>query len=200
MKILCQLRIFFKNIKKIYKRKIFEANATIGNNFECAAEAGCTNYSGNKSHIKIGNNCSLHAILSVDETGEIEIGDYTTIRSDTRVYAAESIRIGHHVIISDHVWICDNNNHPTSCDERIALCESGFESELWAWKYSDKSKIVIEDNVWIGRASTILKGVTIGKGSIVATRAVVTKDVPPYSIVAGNPARVVKNLLDENGV
>ena len=54
--------------------------------------------------------------------------------------------------------------------------------------------MVIEDNVWIGQYSTVLKGVTIGRGSIVATKAVVTKDVPPYSIVAGNPAKVVKYI------
>jgi acetyltransferase-like isoleucine patch superfamily enzyme len=54
--------------------------------------------------------------------------------------------------------------------------------------------IVFEGDNWVGANSTILKGVTIGKGAIVATRAVVTKDVPPYTIVAGNPAKVVKQI------
>jgi acetyltransferase-like isoleucine patch superfamily enzyme len=53
---------------------------------------------------------------------------------------------------------------------------------------------MIEDKVWIGMDALILKGVTIGEGSVVAARSVVTKDVPPYSLVAGNPARVVKSL------
>ena len=54
--------------------------------------------------------------------------------------------------------------------------------------------IVIEDNVWIGKRAAILKGVHIGKGSIIGLGAIVTKDVPPYCIVAGNPARIVKTL------
>ena len=54
--------------------------------------------------------------------------------------------------------------------------------------------IVIEDNVWIGEYSAVLKGVTIGEGAIVASHSGVTKDVPSYSIVAGNPAQVVKKL------
>ena len=58
---------------------------------------------------------------------------------------------------------------------------------------------MIEDNVWIGERSTILKGVHIGKGSIVASNSVVVKDVPPYSIVAGNPAKIVKMLEINNG-
>ena len=58
-------------------------------------------------------------------------------------------------------------------------------------------RIVIEDDVWIGAQALILKGVTIGKGAIVAAGAVVTKDIPPYSIVAGNPARIVRSRLTE---
>ena len=52
----------------------------------------------------------------------------------------------------------------------------------------------IEDGAWIGEGSTILKGVRVGYGAVVAAQAVVTKDVPPYTVVAGNPAKVVKQL------
>ena len=74
---------------------------------------------------------------------------------------------------------------------------NGFSNDNWSWKHAESAPVVIEDNVWIGQYSTILKGVTIGKGAIVATRAVVTKDVPPYTIVAGNPAKVVKKIQYE---
>jgi acetyltransferase-like isoleucine patch superfamily enzyme len=56
-----------------------------------------------------------------------------------------------------------------------------------------KEKVVIEDDCWIASNSILLAGVTIGKGSIVAAGSVVTQDVPPYSVVAGVPARVIKN-------
>lgn len=106
----------------------------------------------------------------------------------------DSIIIGSHVIISNHVSIYDNNNHPTDPEIRKQMCESGFYSEMWDWVHSEHKPVVIEDNVWIGEYATILKGVTVGKGSIVASHSVVTKDVEPYTIVAGNPARKVKVL------
>lgn len=195
-KIFYSFRNLLLYIKSKYKLRIFHSNAIVGKNFQCHPNAACTNYSGDKTHVMIGDNCSIDAILSVDETGIISVGDYTTIRNDTRIYSSVSITIGNYVIISNHVHIYDNNNHPTDSQKRIELCKSGFESELWAWKYSDKAPVKIGNNVWIGEYSVILKGVVIGDGAIVATRAVVTKDVPPYTIVAGNPARVVKQLRE----
>ena len=63
----------------------------------------------------------------------------------------------------------------------------------------DIQSIWIEDGAWIGDNATILKGVRVGQGSVVATHAVVTKDVPSYTVVAGNPARVVKKLNASKG-
>ena len=63
-----------------------------------------------------------------------------------------------------------------------------------AYSVSARARLMIQDNVWIGRDSRIMKGVTVGKGSIVALGSIVTKDVSPYTIVAGNPAKVVKQL------
>ena len=54
--------------------------------------------------------------------------------------------------------------------------------------------IVVEDNVWVGGSAILLPGVTVGKGAVVAAGAVVTKDVPPFSVVAGNPAKVIKMI------
>nr|WP_243425786.1 DapH/DapD/GlmU-related protein [Faecalicatena contorta] len=72
-------------------------------------------------------------------------------------------------------------------------------SNLWTWEHAQSNPVIIEDNVWIGRDAVIMKGVTVGQGSIVALRAVVVDDVPPYSIVAGNPAKVVKRLNPNEG-
>ena len=63
--------------------------------------------------------------------------------------------------------------------------------------YTDIHPIVIEDDVWIGRRAIIMGGVTIGKGAVIGAGSVVTKDVPPYCVAAGNPAIVRKKLLDE---
>lgn len=89
----------------------------------------------------------------------------------------------------------DNNNHPTSMKLRNDMSESqNFFGPLWKWDRSVSCPVVIEDNVWIGKRAIILKGVTIGKGAIVAIGSVVTKDVRPGTVVGGNPAKELKIL------
>nr|WP_262897922.1 hypothetical protein [Carboxylicivirga linearis] len=66
------------------------------------------------------------------------------------------------------------------------------------WSHVKSAPITIQDKVWIGLGVTILKGVTIGEGAVIGAKSVVTKDVPAWTVVAGNPARVVKQLTPEN--
>ena len=131
--------------------------------------------------------------------GEIHIGNNTYIGPGSIIQSKEQVRIGNSVIIANNVLIVDNNNHPVDPVMRLQMsaCNDFLHDELWGWKYADSKPIIIEDNVWIGRDSRIMKGVRIGKGSIVALGAIVVKDVPPYTIVAGNPAKVVKQLRIE---
>lgn len=154
---------------------------------------------GKGGKLTIGDNSEIHGIISVKPGAEVTIGHHTTTRGAS-IGAAEKITIGNYVIISNTVTIYDNNNHPTSEKKRQAMSESGFYSPLWDWTESAHAPVVIEDNVWIGQGAVILKGVTIGKGSIVAMNSVVTKSVPPHSIVAGNPARVVKTIDESERV
>ena len=185
-----KVRLFPHKLKTRYKLRRFHKFATIGKNFQTGPAANIFAHNGS---IKIGNNSEVLGLLIV-KGGVISIGDYTTIRGNSFVGSATKISIGNHVIISNNVHIYDNNNHPTDPQKRVELCESGFYSGKWGWEYSDKAPVVIEDNVWIGERSTILKGVTIGKGSIIGCDSVVTRSIPPYSIAAGNPSRIVKTL------
>lgn len=129
--------------------------------------------------------------------GRINIGNNTVIFHFTKIGSVSNIFIGDCVVISNHVHIYENNNHPTDPATRRRMCLSGFYGDPWRWEHSASAPIVIEDNVWIGEYSAILKGVKIGKGSVVGCHSVVTKDVPPYTVVAGNPARIVKELPHE---
>lgn len=147
-----------------------------------------------KYSISFGNNCVLFGNYHTQDNGIIEIGDNVTVRYNTRIGAVNHIKIGNNVIISNNVTIYDNNNHPTSVSERINICNNFFDDDVWKWKHSRSAPVVIEDNVWIGESATILKGVHIGKGAIVAMGAIVTKNVPDFAIVAGNPAKIVKYL------
>ena len=174
--------------------KTFKKNATLGKNIKFGCTGRCTNLSGDPQRISIGEDSFVMGSLYVSKNGKITISDHFYLGNNSFIGSETDIRIGRCVIISNDVRIYDNNNHPTSPESREKMSLNGFSNDNWAWHHAESAPVVIEDNVWIGQYSTILKGVTIGKGSIVATRAVVTKDVPPYTIVAGNPAKVVKNI------
>lgn len=180
--------------KAYMARKSFSGNCVVGHNFACTKHARCHNNTGEKDRIRIGDDCEINGSLRVQEKGRIIIGNNTTIRMHTRVFAVNRIDIGNCVIISNNVTIYDNNNHPIEPERRLDMSRSGFYSDLWEAKHSLNEPIKIEDNVWIGERAVILKGVTIGKGSIVAMGAIVTKNVPEFCVVAGNPAKVVKVL------
>lgn len=188
------MRKIINAIKKHRALKQFKNNSIIGSNFICRENAMCSNESHVRENIRIGNNVSILGKILSEHVGKIVIGDYTTIRGETRIVATESITIGRYVIISNHVVIMDNNSHPIGIDERKRMSLEGPETELWRSKYSDHSPVIIDDSVWIGERAVILKGVHIGMGSIIACDSVVTKDVPPKCIVAGNPAKVVKEM------
>ena len=183
-------------IKRRLKSKLFHKQCDLGENVTFSETSNC--FLDKDARIIIGSHCDICCVLAAKSSSSIIIGHHTTIRGETLIGAVESIRIGNYVIISNNVRIYDNNNHPVSPKIRLKMCESGnFYSDEWNWSHSASSPVIIEDNVWIGERSTILKGVTIGMGSIVSSNSVVTKNVPPYTIVAGNPAVVVKSLYDD---
>ncbi len=117
------------------------------------------------------------ARITVERGAEIRTGDNFGLNYGVEIYAAKSITMGDNTMIGDMATIYDTDFH--SIDE-------GSEPRVAA--------VTIGDNVWLGRAAMVLPGVTIGDHSIIAAGAVVTKDVPPRSVVAGNPARVVREI------
>lgn len=191
--------MFVTKVKKMFKKrravKQFGENSIAAKGTVFFAGASCRN-SGASENVTIDENCTIGGSFIVLFGGKVSVGKNTYIGPGTSIQAKESITIGRDVIIANNVVLVDNNNHPVSPLERkkMSACSDHINDELWSWKYAESKPIIIEDNVWIGRDTRILKGVTIGKGSIVALGAIVTHDVPPYSVVAGNPARVVKTF------
>lgn len=124
--------------------------------------------------------------------GAIDIGRHCFIGENTNIWSASAIKIGDRVLISHDVNIHDTNSHSISADRRhqhfLEIFGAGHPKEL---PDVPTKPITIGDDAWIGFGATILKGVTIGQGAVVGARTLVTKDVPPYSIVVGNPARIV---------
>jgi acetyltransferase-like isoleucine patch superfamily enzyme len=133
-------------------------------------------------------------LLIYKHGGEILIGEHCFIGENTKIWSAKRIIIGNRVLIAHNVNIHDSNDHPVDANLR----HQHFKDILFKGHVNaidlDEKEINIEDDVWIGFNATILKGLNIGRGAIVGACSVVTKDVPPYSIVVGNPAKVVKYL------
>lgn len=136
-------------------------------------------------NVTIGGNATFIVSYKTNPDPTISIGNDVTIGYATFFSCADSIRIGNKVLIASGCSIYDNNNHPVDPAARAKNEPVGPK---------DIAPVVIEDGSWIGARSTILKGVTVGRGAVVATGSVVTKDVPAMTVVAGNPARVVKQI------
>jgi acetyltransferase-like isoleucine patch superfamily enzyme len=112
--------------------------------------------------------------------GDVIIGDYTRIGLHNTIIGP--VTIGSHVNLAQGITITALNHNFSDAEKRID--EQGVNT----------TPVVIEDDIWIGANAVILPGVTIGQHSVVAAGAIVTKDVPPHSLVAGVPAKVIKQI------
>jgi len=129
---------------------------------------------------KIGKKCNILPPFKCDYGFRIEVGENFFANYNFIVLDGNYVRIG------DNVWIAPNvgiyaAGHPLDVEDRIGGEEYAF-------------PVTIGDNVWIGGGVTIVGGVTIGKNAVVAAGSVVIRDVPPGTLVAGNPARVIRRL------
>jgi acetyltransferase-like isoleucine patch superfamily enzyme len=131
--------------------------------------------------VAVGNNSGVYdgTFFDVSDTAQIDIGDYCTIVG--AIFATRGrITIGNYVFISHEVVLADNP---------FAYPRQDFLSEPLG-----ESTIVIEDDVWIGAQAIVTGGVRIGQGSIIGAAALVDRDVPPNSIFAGNPGRIIGEI------
>ncbi len=146
--------------------------------------------------VRIANNVTLwRASLSVEENGTIEIGDDCYL-AGASFACANRITLGKRVLISGGVTIVDSDFHPIAPMARmadtIAVSPRGDRKHRPS---VEAGFVVIEDDVWIGYNATVLKGVRIGSGAVIAPGSVVTRDVAPGAHVAGNPARAVTKAV-----
>lgn len=146
----------------------------------------------------VGKECVINGEL-VATSGSIRIGDYVVINQNTRIFSAEQITIEDNVMISWGCNIVDSNMHSLHSADRLndtRTARDAIRTNTIGQNVDDSRiasrPVVIREGAWIGFNAIILKGVTIGKGAVVGAGSVVTKDVPDFAVVAGNPAKVIK--------
>jgi len=153
------------------------------------------NNQSSKESITIGAYSHIKGeLLTFGHGGKIRIGNYCYIGEQSNIWSALSIDIGDRVLIAHNVNIFDNLTHPINPKARHEqykrIITSGHPEQIDLSEHA----VVLSNDVWIGCMSLVLKGVMIGEGAIVGAGSVVTKDVPPYTIVTGNPARIVREI------
>jgi acetyltransferase-like isoleucine patch superfamily enzyme len=170
--------------------------AVVGDNTRFKPASRIFNIGQNQQKIRIGSDCVICGqIQTFAHAGEVEIGDWVFVGQDTRIWSAESITIGSRVLISHQVNIIDTTSHSLDAKLRFAQTQAIFTAgHPKADPGLNSSAIKIGNDVWISFGASIMRGVTIGEGAVIGACSVVTKDVAPYTVVAGNPARFIKNL------
>lgn len=147
--------------------------------------------------LTIGKNSIIDSTIVFDkENARLEVGDRTFIGAST-IICANDIKIGDDVLISWGCTIVDHNSHAIGFKKRSEDVLDWMQSKK-NWSGVTSAPIVVENKAWLGFNVIVLKGVTVCEGAVVAAGSVVTKDVPPYTVVGGNPARIIKVIpMDE---
>lgn len=158
---------------------------------------GCSIVIGENSSLCIGENCYVGRYVEIGPTEKISIGDFSSIQD--RCVILGDVSIGRYCTFAPNIFISSGMHYYNYFPWMNIKDQDEYVSktpEARAQHYS--RPVIIEDDVWIGVNAVIMKGVKVGKGSVIGSSSVVVKDVPPYSVVAGVPATIIKKRLDFN--
>jgi acetyltransferase-like isoleucine patch superfamily enzyme len=142
--------------------------------------------------VEFAGEASWFVGMGLPEPAHLEIKDHVAFTGPHILTVARSVSIGSYCWIGPGVAIYDNDNHPLDAAQRRV--------RLGPVQFIKSAPVVLEDDVWLGLNAIVLKGVTLHRGAVVGAGAVVTESVPPYTAVAGNPARVVRQLSESGSV
>ena len=134
------------------------------------------------SKMVCGSNVYIDTSVAIYSPENMKIGNNIHIQPNCKFFAEGGVNIGEGCIIAHDVQVLTRNHNYDSYD---------LEMIPYDWRYIEKA-VVIGEYCWIGARVTILPGVKIGKGAVIAACAVVTKDIPAYAVVGGNPAKIIK--------
>lgn len=183
------------NIDLWFQRFRGKATCNFGARAQLLASARIRNIRDDQDCINIGADSVIAGeLLIFRHGGSINIGDWCYVGEGSRIWSSTSVIIGDRVLIAHNVNIFDSLTHPLSRKKRHeqfkAIVQSGHPEQLDL----DEKPVVIENDVWIGASACVLRGVHIGEGAVIGAGSVVTHDVPKFTIMGGNPARIIREL------
>lgn len=149
-----------------------------------------------KSNLIVGTDSWIKTKVVYGQQGAVlQVGSRSFIGGRGLISIAKSVEIGNDVLIAWDVTIMDNASHSVRFSER-ANDALDWKCEKKDWTHVPIRPVKIKDKVWIATGAILLPGVTIGEGAVVGAGSIVTRDVPDWTIVAGNPARTIQELAE----
>ncbi|MDO4958727.1 MAG: acyltransferase [Prevotellaceae bacterium] len=187
------------SFKEFFVRRNFKKCATlIGTGHKFYSSAGILlSWGSTKEDVVLHDHCEIYGGLISINKGKIIIHDWVKVGFDCSITSVNHIEIGKDTAIASGVTIIDNNTHPICPADRRYMRHTPHGSSERSNHHSANAPIIIGENVWIGSNVRICKGVTIGDNAIIAANSIVTKNVPANAIAAGNPAKIVKENIDQ---
>lgn len=188
----------YKMYQEILKKRNSIYTCWISNAFSSVGTGTCFMYkiyTRGGHNIKIGDNCIFHRGNIIDawdsyngkkSNPQLTIGNNCSFGAYTQITTYNKVEIGENLLTGAFVLISDNNHG--------SFTKEDLDKDPKLRDLNSKGEVVIGNNVWLGDKVAVLSGVHIGDGVVVAANAVVTNDIPPYSLAAGVPAKVIKTI------
>ena len=187
--------MIINKLKNIVKKILGIKYYSLGKNSLIRYPNKILNTSKDNSKITIGENSFIYCEIQIlGHGGHVQIGDNCFIGENSCIWSGKSIKIGNRVLIGHNCNIFDTDAHPFDKDKRHAQFKKIFSSGHPSDINLNDIEVEIEDDVWIGVNSTVLKGTRIGKGAIIGAGSIVTKNIEPYTVNVGNPSKILRRL------
>jgi len=185
---------YFSVWRRFGRETRIDPSCWLGPNAWCSTYGNITE----PDRMEIRAHATVRGLMRIEPGGRIVVGEGCYIGDDCILDSSESITIGRNTWLAHGVSVFDNDSHPLSLAARREQAIAYRSGRAHAASRPASAPVRLGDHVWVGFNSFIGKGVTIGDRSLVAACSVVTKDVPVDCLVAGNPAKVVRSLLENN--